>query len=74
MEFNQVRVLVAEDMEEMRGILVRLLQAMGFAQIRAVRNGEEAWPRMGKHAVAEKLTRAISEYFAKPSLKKGKTS
>lgn len=43
MEFNQVRVLVAEDMEEMRGILVRLLQAMGFASIRAVRNGEEAW-------------------------------
>ncbi len=43
MDFERVRVLVAEDMEEMRGILVRLLQAMGFSHIRSVRNGEEAW-------------------------------
>lgn len=43
MDFSSIRVLVAEDMEEMRGILVRLLQAMGFAHVRAVRNGEEAW-------------------------------
>lgn len=43
MEFDSIRVLVAEDMEEMRGILVRLLQAMGFRHVRAVRNGEEAW-------------------------------
>ncbi len=43
MDFAPIRVLVAEDMEEMRSILTRLLQAMGFRQVRAVRNGEEAW-------------------------------
>ncbi|MFC7459612.1 response regulator [Hydrogenophaga defluvii] len=43
MDFASIRVLVAEDMEEMRSILVRLLQALGFKQVRAVRNGEEAW-------------------------------
>jgi CheY-like chemotaxis protein len=43
MELQDIRVLVAEDMEEMRSILVRLLLAMGFTHVRAVRNGEEAW-------------------------------
>ena len=43
MDFASIRVLVAEDMEEMRSILTRLLQAMGFRQVRAVRNGEQAW-------------------------------
>ncbi|MFC7410431.1 hypothetical protein [Hydrogenophaga atypica] len=38
MDFASIRVLVAEDMEEMRSILVRLLQALGFKQVRAVRN------------------------------------
>jgi phosphopantothenoylcysteine decarboxylase/phosphopantothenate--cysteine ligase len=36
--------------------------------------GEEAWPRMSKQAVAEKLVTAITEHFTTPSKRKGKAS
>lgn len=35
--------------------------------------GEEAWPRMRKHAVAEKLVAKIENYFLKPTQRKLKT-
>lgn len=38
-----VKLLLVEDMEDMRNILRRLLSAMGFAKITVARNGEEAW-------------------------------
>lgn len=49
MDFASIRVLVAEDMDEMRGILVRLLSMLGFKQVKAVRNGEEAWVMLQQH-------------------------
>jgi len=41
-----VKLLLVEDMEDMRNILRRLLTAMGFAKISVARNGEEAWSLM----------------------------
>lgn len=41
--FAEAKLLLVEDMEPMRNILRRLLMAMGCQQVRAVRNGEEAW-------------------------------
>ena len=38
----EVRLLLVDDMEEMRNILRRLLVAMGFTQTTMARNGEEA--------------------------------
>ena len=38
----EVRLLLVDDMEEMRNILRRLLIAMGFTQTTMARNGEEA--------------------------------
>lgn len=40
---NAVRLLVVEDMEEMRNIVRRLLTAMGYTEVELARNGEEAW-------------------------------
>ncbi len=37
-------------------------------------SGEAKWPRMSKRAVAERLTQSITEFFEKPSLRKGKAS
>ncbi|MBC7917361.1 MAG: response regulator [Rhodoferax sp.] len=41
-----VKLLLVEDMEDMRNILRRLLGAMGFTKITMARNGEEAWSLM----------------------------
>lgn len=38
-----IKLLLVEDMEPMRNTLRRLLVAMGFPQVSAVRNGQEAW-------------------------------
>ena len=38
-----VKLLVVEDMEEMRNIVRRLLTAMGYTNVELARNGEEAW-------------------------------
>lgn len=38
----EVKLLLVDDMEEMRNILRRLLVAMGFTQTTMARNGEEA--------------------------------
>jgi len=40
--FGEIRVLVVDDMEDMRNIIRRLLNAMGFSKITLARNGEEA--------------------------------
>jgi two-component system chemotaxis response regulator CheY len=40
-QFSQVKVLVIDDIEDMRAILRRLLSAMGFTQIHVARNGVE---------------------------------
>lgn len=37
-------------------------------------DGEEAWPRMSKHAVAQKLAQTIAGHFTTPSKRKGKAS
>lgn len=37
------KVLIVEDMEEMRNIIRSLLTAMGFGTVAVARNGEEAW-------------------------------
>ncbi len=40
---KQADVLVVEDVDEMRNVLVHLLDCMNFVKVKAVRNGEEAW-------------------------------
>jgi two-component system, chemotaxis family, chemotaxis protein CheY len=41
-QYSQVKVLVVDDIEDMRSILRRLLLAMGFENVRVARNGVEA--------------------------------
>ncbi len=40
---NAIRLLLVEDMEEMRNIVRRLLGAMGYPEVDLARHGEEAW-------------------------------
>lgn len=39
----ETRILLAEDQQIMRDTQCRLLNAMGFQQVTAVHNGQEAW-------------------------------
>ncbi|MDT8989257.1 response regulator [Curvibacter sp. APW13] len=43
---TQASILLVEDMEEMRNIVQRLLNAMGFRSVTLARHGEEAWRLM----------------------------
>lgn len=43
---TKARLLIAEDMGEMRDILRRLLGALGFSNVTPVTNGAEAWDRL----------------------------
>jgi CheY-like chemotaxis protein len=47
---SAVKLLLVEDMEEMRNIVRRLLTAMGFADVALARNGEEAWGMLNVQA------------------------
>jgi two-component system chemotaxis response regulator CheY len=41
-QYSQVKVLIVDDIEDMRNILRRLLLAMGFGKVHVARNGLEA--------------------------------
>ncbi|MES2585041.1 MAG: response regulator [Pseudomonadota bacterium] len=42
----KARILVVEDLNEMRDILRRLLGVLGFANVTTVTNGSEAWEQL----------------------------
>jgi len=45
-EPTKARILVVEDLNEMRDILRRLLGVLGFANVSTVTNGIEAWEQL----------------------------
>jgi two-component system chemotaxis response regulator CheY len=48
-ESTKARILVVEDLHEMRDILRRLLGVLGFANVSTVTNGLEAWEQLQVH-------------------------
>lgn len=40
---GDARLLIVDDMEDMRNILCQLLRAMGYDRLSLARNGEQAW-------------------------------
>ncbi|QTN28389.1 response regulator [Rhodoferax sp. AJA081-3] len=45
----KAKILVVEDLNEMRDILRRLLGVLGFANVSTVTNGAEAWEQLNIH-------------------------
>ncbi len=45
----KAKILVVEDLNEMRDILRRLLGVLGFANVSTVTNGFEAWEQLNIH-------------------------
>ena len=45
----KAKILVVEDLNEMRDILRRLLGVLGFANVSTVTNGSEAWEQLLAH-------------------------
>ena len=46
---DKAKILVVEDLNEMRDILRRLLGVLGFANVSTVTNGFEAWEQLQIH-------------------------